>query len=157
MWFKMSSHLRLTGTTEFGKLQNQEKSHQITVNSSRNVLPDISPTDCCGESTNADCPAHLDSSSTVETVSIVLAPMVSTCDHPRYCHLQWFRMVTARCAYTFCSWPLHPCTWTIHTQKKISTYGPKGGEKWSRTPIHQEVHGPIGSEWWSQHTSKYRY
>ena len=47
----MSSHLRLTGTTEFGKLQNQVLAHKIAVNSSRNVLPDISPTDCCGEST----------------------------------------------------------------------------------------------------------
>jgi len=32
-----------------------------------------------------------------------------------------------------------------------------GGEKWSWTPIYQGVHGPIGSEWWSQQTSKYRY
>ena len=31
------------------------------------------------------------------------------------------------------------------------TYGPKGCEQWSWTPIHQEVHGPIWSEWWSQH------
>ena len=73
------------------------------------------------------------------------------------CHLQWFRTVTARCAYTCCSWPLHPCSCTIHTQKKTLTYGPKGGENWSRTPIHQEVHGPIRCEWWSQHTSKYLY
>ena len=73
----MSSHLRLTGTAEFGKLQNQALAHKITLNSSRNVLPYISPTDCCGESTNADCPTQLDSSSTVETAGagqlIVLA------------------------------------------------------------------------------------
>jgi len=51
----------------------------------------------------------------------------------------------------------HFCSCTIHTQKKTMTYGPKSGEKWSWTPIHQELHGPIGFEYWSQHTSKYRY
>jgi len=49
------------------KTSKSNTRHKITVNSSRNVLPDISPTDCCGESPNTDCPAQLDSSSTVQT------------------------------------------------------------------------------------------
>ena len=42
---------------------------------------------------------------------------------------------------------------SMFNSKNWSCYRRKGSEKWSWTTIHQEVHGPIGSEWWSQHKS----
>ena len=47
------------------------------------------------------------------------------------------------------------CTQKVKTGSL--TYGPKCGDKWSWTPIHQEVYGPIGGGQWSQHISKYRH
>jgi len=68
-------------------------------------------------------------------------------------HLQWFRTETARCAYS-CRplgfWPLM-LTCTRKVKKGPLTYGLKGGETWSRTHIHKEFNGYIGSEQWSQH------
>ena len=88
-------------------------------------------------------------------------PMAGTCDHPCRYRLQWFRTVTARCTY---SWGPLGC-WTLmltctpKSQKRtIDLWSQRWWEMaWSRTPIHQEVNGPIDGEQWSQHISKYQH
>ena len=54
-------------------------------------------------------------------------------------------------------WATGLITCTQKVQKGPLTYGPKCGDKWSWTPIHQEVNGRIGGGQWSQHISKYRH